>query len=46
MLADRNREQGYLWEIEKEKLTKIDDMFVMGHEEEIGSVISLGFNIR
>lgn len=45
MLAARSREQGCLWEIEKEKLTKIDDMFVVGHEEVKGSVISLGFNI-
>lgn len=44
MLAARNMEQGCLWEIEKGKLTKIDDMFVMGYEEGIGSVVSLGFN--
>lgn len=34
MLATRNREKEYLWEIEKKRLTKIDDMFVMGNEEE------------
>lgn len=34
MLAAGSGEQGCLWETEKEKLTKIDDVFVKGHEEE------------
>lgn len=43
MLATRNREKGCLWEIEKKQLTQMNDIFVLGHKEERGPMIPIGF---
>lgn len=42
MLSTRNREKGCFWDLKKQ-LTQMDDIFVLGHEEERGSMIPVGF---